>query len=149
MAITWRTDYAIRLLYELARLEPGCRGTVRELAAVTGVSYDYARGIAANLVAAGLLVSRRGVNGGVRLAREAEKITLLDIFQAMDEPVSIALCTGDKSLCERATTCPIHQVIWAELDARIEGYLGATTLADAVKTGQDLGDPVRLAANLA
>lgn len=133
MAITWRTDYAIRLLYELARLEPGRRATVRELSGVAGVPYDYARGIAANLVTAGLLLSRRGVHGGVELAREAERITLLDIFRAMDEPASIALCTGEGSLCERDTTCPLHQVIWAELDARIEGYLDATTLADAVR----------------
>ncbi len=143
MAITWRTDYAMRLIYELARARPQRRATVRQLSEAAGIPYDYARGIAASLVSAGLLKSRRGVHGGVELARPASAISLLDVFRAMDEPASLALCTGEMAVCEREGSCPYHQVVWNVLDARIESYLGETTLESVVETGLRLGDPQR------
>jgi Rrf2 family protein len=145
MAITWRTDYAIRLLYELARIEPARRSTVRELSQAAGVPYDYARGIAADLVSAGLLASRRGVHGGVEMARAASDVTLLDIFKALDEPASIALCTGEVAVCDRSGTCPLHNAIWSELDGLIEGYLASVSLESSVEAGAALGDSRRIA----
>ncbi len=131
MAINWRTDYAIRLLYELARLGPGVRDTVRNTAETADVPYDYARTISRDLVNAGLLVSRRGVGGGIELARPADDITMLDIFRAMDEPTSMSLCTQGR-VCSRSVLCTIHSVVWQELDDLIEGHLKKATLGAAV-----------------
>ncbi|MDP2401726.1 MAG: Rrf2 family transcriptional regulator, partial [Actinomycetota bacterium] len=98
----------------------------------------------ADLVSAGLLVSRRGVHGGVEMARAASDITLLDIFNALDEPASIALCTGEESACERVGTCPLHNVMWSELDNLITGYLASVSLESTVKAGASLGDLRRI-----
>lgn len=130
MAITWRTDYALRIMLEAARIDR--RTTVRELSDASGVPYDFARSIARELARASLLVSRRGVNGGFELARGAEEITLHDVFAAMKEPASMALCTQCAHDCDRSGTCPFHGVVWRELDRRIAGYLSNFTIADAV-----------------
>jgi len=135
LAINWRTDYAIRLLCEIAKLGPGARDTVRRTAETVSVPYDYARTIARDLVAAGLLTSRRGVGGGVELARPAEHISILDVLRAMDDPASLALCTTDPTICGRSDTCPIHAGVWRGLDGVIEGYLAQHSLADAVELG--------------
>lgn len=135
MPIQWKTDYAIRLMYETALLEPGQRVTVRTLAGQAQVPYDFARVIAHELVVKGLLKSHRGVGGGVELARPAEEISLLDIFRAFDEPASLALCTRDPSVCARSPICPMHNSVWYELDRRIADYLRGTTLADVAKAG--------------
>ncbi len=136
MAITWRTDYAIRIMYELACLGAGERATVRSLSESANVPYDFARVISHDLVQAGLLNSRRGVGGGVELASSAESITLREIFSAMGEPASMALCTtGEVPVCPRTGTCAMHHGVWTELDRRIDDYLSSVTLADTVKNG--------------
>lgn len=134
MAINWRTDYAIRILYELAKQGPGVRDTVRHAAELADVPYDYARTIARDLVAAGLLTSRRGVGGGIELARPAEEISILDIFNAMGEPLSMSLCTQGR-VCNRSPKCPIHCGVWHRLDDLIAEQLDAVTLAQAVLDG--------------
>lgn len=131
MAINWRTDYACRLMYEMARLGGGARETVRNLSESADVPYDYARTIARDLAAEGLLKSRRGVGGGVELARPAEEISILDIFKAMGEPASLSLCTHTV-VCHRERKCPMHRGVWTELDQIIESFLVKATLAQAV-----------------
>lgn len=132
MAINWRTDYAIRLLYELAKQGPGVRDTVRHTAELAEVPYDYARTIARDLVNADLLKSRRGVGGGIELARSADDITILDIFKAMGEPPSLSLCTQGR-VCHRSPSCEIHTSVWCELDDLIEAHLVKATLGAAVR----------------
>lgn len=138
MAINWRTDYAMRMLYEVAKLGEGARATVREAAEAADVPYDYARTIARDLAARGLLRSKRGVGGGIELARPADEISMLDIFRAMDEPASLALCTQE-ARCPREKGCPIHVGLWVELDGVIETYLKQTTLAQAVDLESSAG----------
>ncbi|MDH4139737.1 MAG: Rrf2 family transcriptional regulator [Coriobacteriia bacterium] len=138
MSIQWRTDYAIRLMYETARLGPGRRATVQLLARAGDVPYDFARQIANDLVHGGLLLSRRGPHGGMELARPAEEITILDIFEAVSEPPTMSLCTHADHVCTRKPVCPIHHGVWIELDESIRDELATKTLADAIARGEEL-----------
>ncbi|MGL5812883.1 MAG: RrF2 family transcriptional regulator [Aeromonas sp.] len=65
--------------------------SVREMAELQNVPYDYLAKIFTRLSRAGLVVSSEGKGGGFRLARASELITVLDVVQAID---------GDKSLFE-------------------------------------------------
>ncbi len=137
MAINWRTDYAIRLMVEIARLGSGARDTVKRTAESAGVPYDYARTIARDLAASGLLRSRRGVGGGVELGRAAEEISMLDIFNAMGEPASMSLCTRGQ-VCDRTISCSVHAGVWSGLDVAIEEYLARATLAESVSLSNEI-----------
>jgi Rrf2 family protein len=119
-------------MYELAKLGPGARDTVRHTAEVAEVPYDYARTIARDLVNAGLLKSRCGVGGGIELARLADDISVLDIFRAMGEPTTLSLCTQGR-VCNRSPRCPIHSGVWRNLDVVIEEHLAAASLGDAIR----------------
>lgn len=140
MPINWRTDYGIRLVFELAKLGEGTRATVRDISEASHVPYDYARTIVRDLVGAGILKSRRGVGGGVEIAQPHGDITILDIFRALKEPPTLALCTDAAGLCQRKQTCPMHITIWNELDGRIVEYLGSVTVADAVELGAEIAE---------
>jgi Rrf2 family protein len=141
MPINWRTDYGIRLAYELARHDEGTRATVRQLSEAAEVPYDYARTIVRDLVVGGVLNSRRGVGGGVQFARPIAEVTLLDIFLALDEPVTLALCTQGATMCTRSEDCPMHNVFWLELDRMVSNYLKGVDLSRVVAQGgaPDLG----------
>lgn len=138
MPINWRTDYGIRLVYELTRLGDSTRATVRQLSEVAEVPYDYARTIVRDLVAQGLLKSRRGVGGGVELARPSAEITVLDVFRALSEPASLALCTKAGGTCSRSAACPLHKCVWRDLDEMIADHLGRIDFASAVDLGRSL-----------
>lgn len=138
MPINWRTDYGIRLVYELSNLGEGTRSTVRKLSESADVPYDYARTIVRDLVAAGVMQSFRGVGGGVELAAPAADIAVLDVFRALGEPVSLALCTDAGGVCGRVSSCPMHVAFWAELDEIIARYLGEVSFARAVEAGAQL-----------
>lgn len=138
MSIAWRTDYATRIMYELARLGPGARASVSVLSADAEVPYDFARQIANRLARKGLLESRRGAQGGFSLARPAGEITILDILDAMDERPTMSLCTQSRHACSRKGFCPTHHGVWLKIDEHITRELTTNTLADAIILGESM-----------
>ncbi|NTW28498.1 MAG: Rrf2 family transcriptional regulator [Coriobacteriia bacterium] len=127
MDVTRRTDYAIRIMLALARAGAGPL-SVRDLAERQGVPYAFARSIQRDLVSAGLVVSRRGAQGGILLARPADAITLLDVVEAIQGRVSCAVCVSDPAWCDRMGGCSVHRV-WQEVDRLTSEYLGGKSLA--------------------
>ena len=132
MEVTRRTDYAIRILRELARIGGGPL-SVRELAERQGVPYAFARGIQRELVAAGLATTLRGARGGIKLARPAADINLLQIAIAMQGDVSCSVCSRDLDWCDRMPECDVHQV-WLDIDSMVADYLASKSLEALVRT---------------
>lgn len=135
MPIAWRTDYAMRIMYEAARLGPGGQASINVIAKSAMVPYDFARQIANRLAHEGLLVSTRGARGGFSLARPADRISMLDVFNAMNEKPSLSLCHEQDAVCRRSESCPMHHGLWTPIDNMIERELGAMTLARAIELG--------------
>ena len=79
------------------------------------------------LVKTGLLHSARGVNGGFSLAREAAKINLLDIVEALEGPIHLNDCTPDPEHCTLSHDCPVSTV-WLEVQNQMTALLRETTL---------------------
>lgn len=128
MDIDRRTDYAIRILIELARAEGQGPVSVRELSNRQDVPYHFARSIQRDLVASGLVSSSRGAHGGVELAVDPSKLTLLEVVEAMQGPVSCSVCTSDPDWCSRMAGCSVHGV-WRGMDALLKDYLGRQDIA--------------------
>lgn len=128
LEITRRTDYALRILLEMARLPNGVRVSAQDLSKLADVSYPFARGIITRLAAVGLLTSRRGAGGGISLARSASSITLLEIVRVMEGDVSLNLCARDPHYCARSGSCPAH-AIWEQATDRLESLLASKDLA--------------------
>ena len=84
------------------------------------------------LIKEGLVVSKRGVAGGFALSKSPERISLLDVMHAVDEPLALNLClTGDHE-CDRSELCPVHP-IWPDGRNYIEKRFGSKTLADLIR----------------
>lgn len=130
MNITRRTDYAIRMLMEIARVSDG-PVSVRTLADSQGVPYAFARGIQRELVGAGFALTQRGSRGGVTLARPASSISLLDVVEAMQGPVSCSVCTNDPGWCSQMGGCKVHPV-WRGADDLVREYLASRDLEGLV-----------------
>ena len=87
MQVSARVDYGIRALAELAS-RPAELITTEELAGLQGLPVKFLEGILTQLRRAGLVVSKRGAEGGYRLARAADAVTVADVFRALDGPIA-------------------------------------------------------------
>jgi len=79
---------------------------------------------------AGLVASTRGPKGGFRLARPADAITLLDVYEAVEGPVEPVGCLLGRPAC-RGAGCMFGEFI-QEFDTRFRGYMATTTLQQLV-----------------
>jgi Rrf2 family protein len=85
--ISARADYGLRALAELAAAGTESR-TVTELAEAQKIPSRFLQNILLQLRRRGLLQSQRGTDGGYRLARPADQITLADVIRALEGPLA-------------------------------------------------------------
>ncbi len=85
MKLSVKVDYACRVLAQLARHHgEGRLAHIEELARLEAVPANYLVQILSELRNGGLIVSRRGKQGGYVLSRPPEKITLYDIVKLIE-----------------------------------------------------------------
>lgn len=132
MVITRATEYSIRALLHLAERHPAPVVSKQEICDAAGVTPAFLTKILQPLIRAGLVRSKRGVAGGFCLARDPEKLTLLDVMRAADEPMTLNLCLLSEHACERTCECPVHD-LWTEARERIEEVFSRRTLADLAR----------------
>ena len=87
MRVSAKADYAIRAAVELAAAGEGpVKGD--RIAQAQGIPSNFLENILGDLRNAGIVVSRRGADGGYWLARPAEEISLADVIRAVDGPLA-------------------------------------------------------------
>lgn len=117
MRLTRQTNYAIRILmYCCASGEQLDR--VSDIARAYSVSELFLFKILQPLVAAGLVETVRGRNGGIRLARPASEISLMDVVIATEESFSMAECFDSQtSDCPLIESCSLNSALREALNA--------------------------------
>ncbi len=120
------TRYGLRFVVELAR--SGEAGTVdaANVAVRRGIPEAYLRKIAATLRRARIVEAERGQAGGYRLGRPSERISALDIFDALETPASSLSVRKD----------PTDEV-WEKAAAAFRAVLAEVTVADLVAAESD------------
>jgi FeS assembly SUF system regulator len=83
------------------------------------------------LANAGLVTSFRGVNGGYRLARSPQAITVAEIVTAMEGPIGMTECSVAGGQCEREPTCGVSGS-WKQVSGMVEMAMRGVSLATMV-----------------
>ena len=133
-------EYALHCLLYLAHREGAMRAaSVRDLAELQQVPGEYLAKLFTRMQKAGLITSVEGIGGGVRLAREASEISVLDVVRAIDGVKSLFECKEIRQRCvlfgekapgwSTAGFCSIHLVM-LDAQARMEAALASRTLQD-------------------
>ncbi len=131
MKITAKSRYALRILVDIAASGGEGPRTIKEIAASQGISEKFISRIAVPLRRAGLLATERGVNGGLRLARFPDKITLLDIVTATDGALSLVRCLSRPGVCQRQGRCAAEKA-WGRVNDALSAALRRVKLSDVV-----------------
>lgn len=137
MKITAKSRYALRVLLDIAVHDGGGPRTIKEIAASQGISEKFISRIAVTMRRAGLLATERGANGGLRLARFPESVTLLDIVQAMDGPLALLNCLARPGVCPRQGRCPAENA-WGKVSQSLAEAMRGITLADVAEDSRHL-----------
>ena len=102
--ITRDTDYAIRALNYIVCNE-GRIISITELVRELDMPKPFLRKVLQLLGINGILKSYKGKNGGFELAREPDKIFLLDLMQIFQGPFKISECLFKKNICPDQQDC--------------------------------------------
>ncbi len=128
MQITRQADYAIRAILYLSGLKPGERAATSQIADSKKIPSSFLAKIISQLSIAGLIHTSRGARGGVTLARTPAEISMLDVVEAIDGPVSLNDCTLNIHACSFGEDCPIRP-IWCDAQTDLVNRLKSTSFA--------------------
>jgi len=135
MKISTKGRYGLRIVLDLVMRQSGSPRLLRDIAESQQLSEKYLSRLMVDLRRAGLVHSIRGAKGGFRIAKKAEEITLLDVVEAMEGPLSIIDCVADPDNCDRHDTC-VTRDIWGQLNADIRANMSKVTVQDIIKNYQ-------------
>ena len=135
MRITAKSEYATRALVDLV-----LQGTenghvqVRDIATRQNVPEKYLVQILLVLKHAGIVESRRGADGGYRLAKPAVEITLGEVVRAVEGPLMPLRCFTDADESNAAWPLREHAcALWAGIRKEVADVLDSRTFADLAR----------------
>ena len=135
MELSTRGRYATRILVDLACRDKRQPARKKEIAESEDISVSYVAQLLMKLRAAGFVQSHRGVSGGFTLACDPGKVTVADILEAMEGPISIAPCLNRS--CARTSVC-VTQAVWKRAGQALRDVLKGITLADMAGRSMEL-----------
>jgi Rrf2 family protein len=129
--VSAKTDYALRAALELASAPDDKPVKGERISKAQAIPLRFLENILMQLRHAGLVESRRGADGGYRLARPASEVTLADVIRAIDGPLAGVGGVRPESLGFEGVAEPMRDV-WIAVRASLRGVLERVTLADVV-----------------
>ena len=131
MRVSAKTDYALRAALELAAAPDEKPVKGERIATAQAIPLRFLENILMQLRHAGLVESRRGADGGYRLARPAAEVTLADVIRAIDGPLAGVSGARPETLDFTGVAEPMRDV-WIAVRASLRAVLERVTLADVV-----------------
>jgi Rrf2 family protein len=129
LRLSKKADYALIAMKHLAQNQDAPSTSTREIAESYDIPIELMAKVLQRLVRTGLLTSHQGTRGGYALSRPSASITVADVIQAIDGPLTVTACSTDNSGCEQYSKCNIRDPLW-RIRARIVEALGTVTLAE-------------------
>ena len=136
MQITRQTEYAVRTIIELAKAEQGKLMPTKLISTRQHIPEVFLKKTIQLLANAGLIVTQRGTQGGVRLAVHPSKITVADIVTAVEGPVAINVCLSQAYDCPNKAECRVHSILQRAQSALVE-ELSKESIAELVAGSEE------------
>jgi Rrf2 family protein len=128
MQITKVEGYALRAALDMALVSPS---SVKAIAQRQHIPVAYLSKIVQSLARAGVVLTSRGVGGGVQLARPPELITLRQVIEAVQGPIVFSRCLAEPmhDCAINGPSCPVRRVT-TRLHDLVINELERTTVSD-------------------
>lgn len=127
LRISKLTDYAILLMVEMTR--EGEMLSAHSLADRIGIEAPTASKVLKLLAGSGLLESYRGANGGYRVSRTANQISVAEVIAAIEGPIAMTECSVEEGLCSQEDNCDLRSN-WQRISMAVAQALREVSLAE-------------------
>ena len=116
-----KADYGLIALKHLA-MHSDASISAREIAAQYHIPAELLAKVLQKLARKGLLVSQQGINGGYVLARDPSRISIVDVVEALEGPISITPCEKGED-CQQFQVCSVRDPL-LKVKAKVVRVLG-------------------------
>ncbi len=139
LQLTRRGDYAVRAAIALAKSRHRAQYVkLREVSDQMAIPAGYTQEILTLLMRAGLAEARAGKQGGYRLTRPTDAVTLLDVVEAAEGPLRLDRCTLSGGPCHwEDTVCAVH-AMWEQANRSLRASLSKETLTRVIEVDNKL-----------
>ena len=129
LRLSKKADYALMAMKHLAVRTDAASASAREIAEQYDIPVELMAKVLQQLARRGLLTSHQGTRGGYQLSRPTTSISVADIIQAIDGPLTMTSCSTEDEQCEQFTKCNVRDPLWRIKD-RIVAALATCSLAE-------------------
>lgn len=135
MKLSTRARYGLKALVDLGlHCETEEAVSIQSIAVRQNISISYLEQLMAKLKKAGLVASTRGVNGGYRLGKPAEEISVGDVLRVLEGSLEAAQCSGMEadSPCENQDIC-VTKYVWKRINDSITQAVDTIMLSQLIE----------------
>jgi Rrf2 family protein len=144
MLIPMKVDYGVRMLVYLAQQPEDVFASTADIAHARHIPEPYLLHICSELQKAGMIQSRRGPQGGHRLALPADQITITDVVASLDYSLAPLDCVDDADECKLAGACGQREM-WGDVEKLLLAHLDSVKVSDLVARESGMKQsPVRM-----
>ncbi len=136
MRVSTKCRYGIRAVFEIAKHHNGIPTKRKDISSAQDIPNSYLENILIALKHNQIVVSIRGAGGGFMLQRGPERITLLEVFEALQGNLSLLDCLESPSMCDRSEKCIVRPV-WIKMQEAQRKVLSGTTIKDLLEKGEE------------
>jgi Rrf2 family protein len=129
MRISAKADYAVRAVAELAAADGEKPIKAERVATAQGIPLNFLENILGELRHAGIVRSHRGAEGGFRLAKAAEDVTVADVIRAVEGPLASVRGGPPEDANYEGAAEALPQV-WIAVRANLRRVMERVTIAD-------------------
>ena len=129
LRLSKKADYALIAMKHLATRPDTASVSAREIAEQYDIPIELMAKVLQRLARRDLLSSHQGTRGGYRLGRSAAAISVADIIQAIDGPLTVTACSTDAENCDQYGKCSVRDPLWRIKD-RILAALATCSLQE-------------------
>jgi Rrf2 family transcriptional regulator, cysteine metabolism repressor len=134
MSVSSKCYYALRAIYALAEHEGPEPMKIAAIAEQQQIPIRFLEVILSQLKGGGFVQSRRGAEGGYRLARPPEHLTVGEVMRYVDGPIAPVDCVSQSrpKVCEFHGECNFFG-FWGRVRQAISDVVDQTTFADLIR----------------
>ena len=138
LRLSKKADYALMAMKHLAiktasveasHASASTSTSAREIAEQYDIPIELMAKVLQRLARSGLLTSHQGTRGGYTLSKPTGSISVADIIQAIDGPLTVTACSTEDEQCEQFNRCNVRDPLWRIKD-RILAALSTCSLAE-------------------
>jgi Rrf2 family protein len=112
LRLSKKADYALIAMKHLALRPDQAALSAREIAEQYDIPVELMAKVLQRLAREGLLASHQGTRGGYHLSRPPSDISVADVIQAVDGPLTVTACSTEEENCDQYSKCSVRDPLW-------------------------------------